>query len=243
MDDSIRISQRVEWSDHAQVAVEISDISQRLYGPEVIARKPTVVKFGPPTALDKLAADALKASLSPSDASRRLYGPVLVSGDPVSVYCASSASSKTGHTSFALYWGNNSPRNCAYRLEGKQSDARAALFAVLRAVMDSKGHRTLVIFTSSQFAIRSFCYWAGTNANLGWSCSHSDVLKCTTDRIRERDAPVEFRCVYSQMANASMTAAKNLARAASRSNGNVPVMSIPTDNGQGTPAKIVRGPH
>ncbi|KAJ7680743.1 hypothetical protein DFH06DRAFT_972944, partial [Mycena polygramma] len=202
----------MDWSDHAQLAVEISDISQRLYGPEVVTRKPTVVKFGPPTDLDKLAADALSATLTPGEAVRRLYGPVTTASAPISVYCASSASSKTGHTSFALYWGQDSPRNCAYRLEGKQSDARASLFAVLKAVMESKGHRTLVIFTSSQFAIRSFCYWAGTNANLGWSCAHSDVLKCATDMIREREAPVEFRCVYSQTVNASMTAAKQLAR-------------------------------
>ncbi|KAJ7742341.1 hypothetical protein DFH07DRAFT_722120, partial [Mycena maculata] len=70
-------------------------------------------------------------------------------------------------------WGGNSPRNTAYILEGAQAEATASLFAVLVAVIDSRQDRTLIIYASSQYPIRSFCYWARDNTTLGWPCTHA----------------------------------------------------------------------
>ncbi|KAJ7740488.1 hypothetical protein DFH07DRAFT_688565, partial [Mycena maculata] len=148
------------------------------------------------TELDIMARDALTASLSTADASRLLYGRVTKSGRPTTVYLASSAkrkSSSAGSAIFAIYWGANSPRNTAYTFDGAQTEARASLFAILMAVIDSRQDQTLIIYTSSQYAIRCFCYWAGENAMLGWPCTHADVLQEATSRISLRSAPVEFR--------------------------------------------------
>ncbi|KAJ6587452.1 hypothetical protein DFH09DRAFT_853106, partial [Mycena vulgaris] len=92
------------------------------------------------------------------------------------------------------------------------TDARASLFAVLKAVIEAPRAQSLIIFTSSQYAIRFFCYWAGENSTLGWPCSHGDVLQIVAEQIRERTAPLEFRCVCSGADNCAMAAAKVLAK-------------------------------
>ncbi|KAJ7138735.1 hypothetical protein C8R43DRAFT_817886, partial [Mycena crocata] len=123
-----------------------------------------------------------------------LYGPVTSSGQPVSVYIGTSTKSKgsSARASFALYWGRNHRRNSAFGFEGAQTDARASLFAVLKAVLAAPHNQSLVIYTSSEYAIRSFCYWAGDNEMLGWPCKNSDVLQRATLWIRARSAPIEF---------------------------------------------------
>ncbi|KAJ7081431.1 hypothetical protein C8R44DRAFT_530490, partial [Mycena epipterygia] len=145
---------------------------------------------------------------------RRLYGPVFCSGRPVSVYITSSLVSKSSsiHAAFSLYWGKNSCKNSAYQFEGKQTEARGSLVTVLKVVIEAPPNHSLIIFTASQYAIRSLCYWAGNNAVLGWPCAHGDILKVATDRIHERTAPLEFRCAKSGVGNAAMVAAKLLAK-------------------------------
>ncbi|KAJ7182962.1 hypothetical protein C8R43DRAFT_865710, partial [Mycena crocata] len=128
------------------------------------------------------------------EALAHLYGPVTNSGRAVSVYIATSTKSKgfSARASFALYWGRNHHCNSAFGFEGAQIEARASLFAVLQAVSGAPRNQSLVIYTSSEYAIRSFCYWAGDNDMLGWPCKHADVLERVTLWIRARSAPVEF---------------------------------------------------
>ncbi|KAJ6630225.1 hypothetical protein B0H10DRAFT_1768087, partial [Mycena sp. CBHHK59/15] len=96
---------------------------------------------------------------------------------------------------FSLYWGEGCCSNSAYTFEDKQTEARGSLAAILKAVMEAPHARTLIIYTSSQYAICPFCYWVGTNSTLGWPCTHSDVLSLATDWIQRHSAPVEFRWV------------------------------------------------
>ncbi|KAJ7137430.1 hypothetical protein C8R43DRAFT_834954, partial [Mycena crocata] len=128
------------------------------------------------------------------DALIHLYGPVTNTGRPVSVYIATSTRYKGGSAdaSFALYWGDNHHSNSAYGFEGTQTDARSVLFAILKAVVMAPRNQSLLIYTSSEYAIRSFCYWAADNDMLGWPCKHGDVLEKATLMIRGRSAPVEF---------------------------------------------------
>jgi ribonuclease HI len=217
-DRSIQITQVLEWSDHAQIEMKVTGVADRSYGRPPIVLKPTVIEFAAPTELDILAANALKASVSAQEASRRLYGPIYKSGHPISVHIATSAKGKgVADAAFALYWGANSKRNLARRFDGPQTQARASLFAVLKAVLDSPPDKALAIFTSSEYVIRSFCYWAGDNAIRGWVCTHADVLKETAALIFKRVAPIEFRCVPSASANEPMAAVMKMARDALKS--------------------------
>ncbi|KAJ7608838.1 hypothetical protein DFH06DRAFT_1017517, partial [Mycena polygramma] len=138
-----------------------------------------------------MADNALRASESSEEATQKLYGPVLISGRSISVYLGSCAKPKNG-AACSLYWGDKCRWNKGFKFEGPQTEARSALFGVLQAIMECAGDRTLIIYTTSEYAIRSFCYWAGKNASSGWPCMHSDVLKETALRIQGRWAPVEF---------------------------------------------------
>ncbi|KAJ7031289.1 hypothetical protein C8F04DRAFT_898122, partial [Mycena alexandri] len=148
------------------------------------------------------------------EAIKKLFGPVRKSGHPVSVYIASTSRGQGSNcvAVFALYWGPNNGRNVVCKAEGNASDSRATLFGILMALMRSTDDKTLTIFSSSQYAIRSFCYWAADNANRGWSCNHSDVLQATVQRIAHRAAPVVFRYVAATAVNANMQAARVMAK-------------------------------
>ncbi|KAJ7888992.1 hypothetical protein B0H13DRAFT_1555280, partial [Mycena leptocephala] len=54
---------------------------------------------------------------------------------------------------------------------------RAAVCAVLLAVKSADPNISLMIFTTSEYAIRHACYWAGKNSQIGWSGSNGDLLK------------------------------------------------------------------
>ncbi|KAJ7658091.1 hypothetical protein B0H17DRAFT_863399, partial [Mycena rosella] len=132
----------------------------------------------------------------------------------VSVYIGpSSKSNGTGSArgTFALYWGDDSPRNAAYRFQGAQNEARGSLFGVLKTVCENPPYKSLIIHTTSQYTIRSFCYWAGDNATRGWPCIHANVLIRATTLICGRSAPVKFRWVSGKGLNVMMATAKKLA--------------------------------
>ncbi|KAJ7228550.1 hypothetical protein GGX14DRAFT_331122, partial [Mycena pura] len=137
-------------------------------------------------------AQLLQLTLTAEEATRQLYGPVLCDSNPVSVYVAVSGRdpgkpySKAG---FALYWGPADARNVSFRLE-EGSESRAALVAVLQAVLMVPQDCSLVVYSSSQYAIRTYCYWAGEYAMAGWPCAHGDIVQAAAKMIRNRSAPL-----------------------------------------------------
>ncbi|KAJ7656984.1 hypothetical protein DFH06DRAFT_917110, partial [Mycena polygramma] len=118
----------------------------------------------------------------------------------VNVYLASSCAA-TGKPNMkagsGTYWGPNSPRNKCSSVPGAQTSGRAALFAVTLALMSAPLDRTLVIYTTSQFVIRTFCYWVGRNYTEGWPCKNADIIRVTAELIRSRHAGVVFRYTES----------------------------------------------
>ncbi|KAJ7644036.1 hypothetical protein FB45DRAFT_713190, partial [Roridomyces roridus] len=96
-----------------------------------------------------------------------------------------------GTTGFGLFWGENNGRNVSCRIE-QGSESRAALAAVHCAILAVPDDTPLTIYTSSEYAIRSYCYWAGDYAVGGWTCTHGDVLQAAAASILRRSAPVHF---------------------------------------------------
>ncbi|KAJ7482356.1 hypothetical protein B0H11DRAFT_1723838, partial [Mycena galericulata] len=152
------------------------------------------------------------------DALRTLYGAVTAVGRLVSNVGTSSKGKGNPRAGavLAIYRGGNSARNAAYTFEGLQIQARASLFAAFMAVAESAQDQCFTICTSSQYAFRSSCYWAGDNATLGWLCFHADVLQEGVFRLRVRLALVEFRWLPSSSANVALSAARQLAADATR---------------------------
>ncbi|KAJ7017090.1 hypothetical protein C8F04DRAFT_886534, partial [Mycena alexandri] len=110
-------------------------------------------------------------------------------------------SARNGRAAFALWWGIDCKKNCAYMLEGDSTEANASILAVLCAVRDSPVNASLAIYMSSQYVIRSFCYWAGDNETRGWSCANGDSMRETVEWMSCREARVNFRWVSSKEAN------------------------------------------
>ncbi|KAJ6630569.1 ribonuclease H-like domain-containing protein, partial [Mycena sp. CBHHK59/15] len=135
----------------------------------------------------------------------------------VHVYVASScvaAGKPNVRAGSGVYWGPNSSLNRCSSVPAKQTDGRAALFAVTLALLVAPKDRTLIIYSSSQFVIRTFCYWTGTNYTEGWPCKNADIIKATAELIRDRPAGVIFRYVASSQTNNHSREAFNLARKA-----------------------------
>ncbi|KAJ7034594.1 hypothetical protein C8F04DRAFT_886479, partial [Mycena alexandri] len=112
------------------------------------------------------------------------------------VYVASScvaAGKPNVKAGCGVYWGPNSGSNNSTSCPGRQTDTRAALFAVTLALLSAPSDRTLVIYSSSQLVIRTFCYWAGSNYTQGWPCQDADIIKSTAEIMRNRPAGVVFR--------------------------------------------------
>jgi ribonuclease HI len=173
---------------------------------------PSPILFDDPTPLDLLLKEVLAHSLSAEQALKQLYGPVYTNNKPVVVYIATSM--KGHRAAFALWWGEQSARNCAYVLGDRGSDAKACLMAVLSAARSCLRERRLIIHTSSQYVIRSLCYWAGNNATYGWTCINGDEMELVTAWIAQREAPTEFRWLSSSHPAPPMQKAKASAKAA-----------------------------
>ncbi|KAJ7656249.1 hypothetical protein DFH06DRAFT_991564, partial [Mycena polygramma] len=171
--------------------------------------RPSPIVFKEPGPLDLLLKATLETCVSSEEATERLYGPVSKTGNMVSVYIGTSC--RNGTAAFAVWWGTDCDRNHAYMIENGGSEARAAILGVLCAVRDSAPDKTLAIYLSSQYVIRSFCYWAGDNETRGWTCANGEDLSDTVDWIAQRRAPVDFRWVPSGSASQSLAAAKRLA--------------------------------
>ncbi|KAJ6536220.1 hypothetical protein B0H19DRAFT_874548, partial [Mycena capillaripes] len=75
------------------------------------------------------------------------------------------------------------------------TEVRAAILAVLCIVHGYPVHKQLLIYMASQYAIKSFCYWAGDNETRGWGCANGDDLRDAVGWLALRQAPVEFRWI------------------------------------------------
>lgn len=210
---SLRVVKSPVWSDHAQVQIAVIKPEARLdLSTPTRVPRPSPILFKEPGPLDLLLKATLEACVSSEEATARLYGPVYTTSGFVSVYIGSSC--RSGTAAFSLWWGTGSTRNCAYVLENGGSEGLASILGVLCAVRDCPPDKSLAIYMSSQYVIRSFCYWAGDNETRGWSCANGDELCDAVEWIAQRRAPVEFRWVASNSGSQSLLAAKRSARLA-----------------------------
>ncbi|KAJ7018793.1 hypothetical protein C8F04DRAFT_894162, partial [Mycena alexandri] len=168
------------------------------------------------TELDRAAEKLLTMVVTPEEATRKLYGEVYHNFvQPVSVYVAASCKDigkPYSRAGFGVYWGPADARNTAIRIN-EASESRAALLAVLHVVLAVPRDRSVVIYTSSHYAIRSFCYWAGEYATSGWLCAHGDVLRDAATAIQQRTAPLRFYPLKAEP-NVHAQSAQKLAREA-----------------------------
>ncbi|KAJ6590750.1 hypothetical protein B0H10DRAFT_1640802, partial [Mycena sp. CBHHK59/15] len=124
-----------------------------------------------------------------------LYGPVHIDTLPIKITIHRACKNAGKHTASAgagVFFGVNSPKNCSLRVWGTQSNARADLIGLLRAITSSPLRRTLEISTRSEYSIKSVVYYAAKNETCGWRCANGDILKLIFQWINVRTAPIRF---------------------------------------------------
>ncbi|KAK7030804.1 RNA-directed DNA polymerase from mobile element jockey [Favolaschia claudopus] len=175
------------WSDHAQLNLSIAQSEHLASQISVAVEEPShPFIFDDPTPLDIPLKSRLESAVSSDEATARLYGDVS-SGSPAQ----------------AVYLATASTREKAAFANGS-NDSIAAILAVLCAAKECPADQQLTIYSASQYAIRSFCYWACDHETEGWSCTNGLILRDSVEWLAQRTAAVEFRWVSTTEPNKSM---------------------------------------
>ena len=73
-----------------------------------------------------------------------------------------------------------------------------------------------MIFSDSEHAIRSLCYWAPKNAAMGWTCANGDILQDIVKVIKWRVAQTRFIWIKGHAGNDRGDKADALAKEGAR---------------------------
>ncbi|KAJ2782423.1 Ribonuclease H1 [Coemansia javaensis] len=140
------------------------------------------------------------------------------------------ASSRNGQhgarAGVGVYFGEGDARNVSEPLAGpRQTNQRAELAAVQRAVRAADPGVPLDIRTDSSYSIKSLTEWAPRWERNGWTTAsgapvqNQDLIRGTLADIRARDAPVSLTYVPGHSGVAGNEAADRLAVAGARQHG------------------------
>lgn len=152
----------------------------------------------PPSVLDIMLQDAVLKKRSEVELCMELYGEYCNDeGGCINVWtsgvCGSPQSQRIT-ASAGVYWSHDDPRNTSERTSGKQTKERAELLAVGIAILKADGAKWLRIFSDSQYAARTLCHWAGKQAEMGWKCKNSDIIKWIVKCIKARRCGIYVEC-------------------------------------------------
>jgi ribonuclease HI len=107
---------------------------------------------------------------------------------------SSLANGKKGaRAGLGVFFGTNDPRNLSERLIGEpQTNQRAELMAILRALEVAPLEQTVQIFSDSQYSINCVTQWAGNWERKGWktatgvSVKNQDIIRGVLAKMKER---------------------------------------------------------
>ncbi|KAJ7757274.1 hypothetical protein DFH07DRAFT_720177, partial [Mycena maculata] len=137
--------------------------------------------------------ETVAASQTPAEATAALYGSICEpTGNRATVFIASvckNAGRIDSRAAFGIFLGPSSRRNTGQRISGKQNDGRAILTGILYTLLYAD---LTHIHTTSKYAIRSICYWAGTNYTEGWNCANADLIQAIACSIQRRQSRISF---------------------------------------------------
>ncbi|PVU92785.1 hypothetical protein BB559_003609 [Furculomyces boomerangus] len=107
-----------------------------------------------------------------------------------------------------IYFGENDIRNASERLKGKQTNNRAELMAIIRAIEIASEHeqrkditkapRKIIIMTDSKYAINSMTIWVFNWMSNGWKSGAGKIIenKDLIERIKELMIDREGRILF-----------------------------------------------
>ncbi|KAJ7614261.1 hypothetical protein DFH06DRAFT_919278, partial [Mycena polygramma] len=147
------------------------------------------------TELDRLLIATLAAGKDDDKKRLALYGPVTQTSVPMKVTIHGSCRDSgkiSAAAGAATYWGPGARLNKNGRVWGAQTGPRAELYSVVLALQSAPLHKSLEIFTRSEYIIRSIVHYAARNDACGWRCANGDLLKHILSLIKVRSAPLHM---------------------------------------------------
>ena len=98
-------------------------------------------------------------------------------------------------------------------MPGPQGEGRASVAAMVRVFQVASLSWTLLVYSSSQYAVHAFAYGAPGNSECGWQCPNADMLRLGVGLLQRRTAQVQLRWLSgAQRENGHLEAARALAR-------------------------------
>ncbi|RDB24922.1 RNA-directed DNA polymerase from mobile element jockey [Hypsizygus marmoreus] len=217
-----------DWSDHACLSLHLHNCTpmaqQPLPAQSLSSLKSNLANLLKATPSDSVTCTlngllhaALENALTDEEASLRLYGPATNNDTPLSIYTASTC--RRPHrgaplAAFGVFYGDKNTSNVGRRVAGTQTDARAAVAAILYVLHNTSPYVPIYLYSTSQTAIRTIVFWASKNASQGWKCPNGDLFTSIVAFITNRSASVSFRWVPALADNGHFRSAKLLANAA-----------------------------
>ncbi|KAJ7218711.1 hypothetical protein C8J57DRAFT_1597974, partial [Mycena rebaudengoi] len=194
---SLRICYREDWSDHSFLALRLRLPKLDLHvPPPILARQVRAPVQQILTECDLLALETVASAISPEKATTALYGHVCdMPGPHTRVHLVSTcrnAGRIDARSSFGAFRGVGGRHNCGLRIPGAQNDGRAVLMGIIYVLITIPIGHAVAVFTASKHAIRSICYWAGSNYMRGWACANGDLLEIIAQIIKGRKAAITF---------------------------------------------------
>jgi hypothetical protein len=74
---------------------------------------------------------------------------------------------------------------------------RGSVAALVRVFQSASPSQTLIVYSTSQYAIRAFAYGAPGNSERGWQCPNSDLLRLGVAMLQQRTAAIHLRWLLS----------------------------------------------
>ncbi|KAJ4320066.1 hypothetical protein N0V84_006051 [Fusarium piperis] len=153
-------------------------------------------------------------------------GPV---EDVLNIYTdgSSLANGRAGsRAGLGVFFGANDPRNLSERLPGQlQTNQRAELMAMLRALQIAPLKQAVQIYSDSQYSINCVTQWARSWENKGWKTANGgevknqDIIRDVLAKMAERTkagGPTYFQWVKGHATNRGNIAADHLAVAGAK---------------------------
>lgn len=205
------------FSDHAAVTVTLQCPQIALLHQQHLRTKNHRPKVTGQSPIDLLLRYTIDSARSTDEARDELFGPVLATSAPIIIYTDGSCHHNglpNAAAASAVYWGPNSSKNWAERVPGAQTNNRAEIYAIYRALLTAPFDRDLHIYSDSEYAIRLIYYWSYVHASTGWTCTNGDILEQCILIVQARYAPLRLYWVKAHARNTHNNAADSEANKA-----------------------------
>lgn len=157
-----------------------------------------IKQFGNKEAIEALGetVEPVEKPAKKTKAAARETVPKKLADDLLQIYTDGSSLANGKHGARAgigVYFGDGDPRNLAERLQGEpQTNQRAELMAMLRAMEIAPLKQTIQIFSDSQYSINCVTQWAVSWKKKGWvtaageQVKNQDIIRVILEKMEER---------------------------------------------------------